>query len=297
MISVPEIAVALGGRRSGQNTYVCRCPAHADHSPSLALRDASDGRILAKCFAGCGQAAVIDALRARGLWSATREYIPAATTNLTPARSHQDKDARRSAYARSIWSESTDPRGTLAHRYLNVRNLALDDELCGRVFRFHPFCPFGKDWTGKTIHTPALIAAFRPFRDDDETAPPRAIHRIGLKPDGTKLAKLMLGPVTDCAVKLDPDYMVEESLGVCEGIETGIGVRASGWRPVWALGSAGAIAAITPIPGVETITIFVDNDASGVGLAAARACAERWSYAGCESIIHSRAAEGDFADG
>ena len=78
---------------------------------------------------------------------------------------------------------------------------------------------------------------------DDEARPPQAIHRIGLKPDGSKLGKKMLGQVGGCAVKLDADENVEEGLGVCEGFETALNIRATGWRPIWALGSAGAIRA------------------------------------------------------
>ena len=70
----------------------------------------------------------------------------------------------------------------------------------------------------------------------------------------------MLGPVAGCAIKLDADEIVEEGLGICEGIETGLPIRATGWRPMWALGSAGAIATFAPIPGIECLTIFADHD-------------------------------------
>jgi hypothetical protein len=46
---------------------MARCPAHEDGSPSLSLTE-RDGRVLVHCHAGCEQTAVIDALRARGLW-------------------------------------------------------------------------------------------------------------------------------------------------------------------------------------------------------------------------------------
>ena len=41
---------------------------HDDRTPSLAIRDIDDGRIVVRCHAGCGQAQVIAALRAQGLW-------------------------------------------------------------------------------------------------------------------------------------------------------------------------------------------------------------------------------------
>jgi putative DNA primase/helicase len=134
---------------------------------------------------------------------------------------------------RRLWRESGDPRGSLGEKYLRGRGLVeLDDDLAMRALRFHGRCPFGKDENGKAVFVPALLAAFRPIRNDDESTPPPAIHRIGLKPDGSKIAKLMLGPVAGTAIKLDADDMVEQGLGICEGVETGLAIRAAGWRPV-----------------------------------------------------------------
>ncbi len=47
--------------RSGQG-WSARCPAHADREPSLSIREAEDGRILAHCFAGCSVEAICAAL-------------------------------------------------------------------------------------------------------------------------------------------------------------------------------------------------------------------------------------------
>jgi len=64
----PErIARALGGARRSGADWMARCPAHEDRNPSLALSE-RNGKLLAHCFAGCEQSAVIEALRARGLW-------------------------------------------------------------------------------------------------------------------------------------------------------------------------------------------------------------------------------------
>ena len=99
---------------------------------------------------------------------------------------------------------------------------------------------------------------------------------------------MMLGPVGGCAVKLDADDMVEQGLGVCEGIETGLRVCIRlHWRPVWCLGSAGAIGKFAPLPGIEALTIFADNDASATGQDAAKQCAQVWRAAGCEVTIRT----------
>jgi hypothetical protein len=45
------------------------CPAHNDAHPSLSVDVAEDGRVLVHCHAGCSQEDVVEALRARGLWT------------------------------------------------------------------------------------------------------------------------------------------------------------------------------------------------------------------------------------
>lgn len=70
-ISAEHIADSLGEKRKSSNGFSCLCPAHNDKSPSLHVSD-SNGRILVKCFAGCTQQAVIDALETRNLWNASK---------------------------------------------------------------------------------------------------------------------------------------------------------------------------------------------------------------------------------
>jgi len=282
-----EIARALGGATRNGRGWLARCCCHKDKTPSLSLCD-GDSKLLLKCFAGCDARDILAELRRRGwLDDIRRNFRPVRKAPPSPVPKHSETGNGRSDFAGAIWREAADPRGTLAEKYLDGRGLALDHNLCGRVLRFHPRCPFGWDEAGRTIYVPALIAAFRPLRDDDETVPPRAIHRIGLDQDGHKVGKMMLGPVAGCAVKLDSDEDVEIGLGVAEGIETGIAIRMTGWRPVWALGSAGAIRMLEPIPGIETLTIFADHDRSGVGTAAANECARAWQAAGHEVLIRT----------
>ena len=62
------IARALGKARRSGNEWMACCPVHDDQTPSLSLADRPGGGVLVHCQAGCKQADVIDALRARGLW-------------------------------------------------------------------------------------------------------------------------------------------------------------------------------------------------------------------------------------
>ncbi len=62
-----EIARRLRGRKQPSG-WVAKCPSHDDRNPSLSLKDTNNGRVLVHCHAGCEQRAVVDALKARGLW-------------------------------------------------------------------------------------------------------------------------------------------------------------------------------------------------------------------------------------
>lgn len=44
------------------NSWTARCPAHADRSPSLAVRQSEDGRVLLHCFGGCETESVLSAV-------------------------------------------------------------------------------------------------------------------------------------------------------------------------------------------------------------------------------------------
>jgi 2C-methyl-D-erythritol 2,4-cyclodiphosphate synthase len=47
----------------GRNgAYTACCPAHSDKSPSLAIRELDDGRILLKCFADCSVQDIMGAI-------------------------------------------------------------------------------------------------------------------------------------------------------------------------------------------------------------------------------------------
>src|SRR5215210_41541 len=60
------LTVAGGPDRKGE--YRAFCPAHDDNKiPNLRIREAEDGRVLVRCFAGCGQDKVLSALNEKGI--------------------------------------------------------------------------------------------------------------------------------------------------------------------------------------------------------------------------------------
>ena len=51
-----------GVKETGHGKYLSRCPSHDDRSPSLAIKEEGDGRILLHCFAGCETENVLAAI-------------------------------------------------------------------------------------------------------------------------------------------------------------------------------------------------------------------------------------------
>jgi hypothetical protein len=184
-------------------------------------------------------------------------------------------DAANTARALALWEKGSPIDGTLAETYLRRRGLELPED--DHALRFYSPCPFGTDTY------PCLIALFRDIITDE----PKAVHRIALAPGGILIAKRMLGRVGGCAVKLDADADVEHGLAVGEGIETMLAARMRGFRPAWALGSAGTLKNFPVLNGIGALTIVVDHDLPDrngrqAGQEAARECSERWTAAGCE---------------
>jgi len=70
-----------------------------------------------------------------------------------------------------------------------------------------------------------------------------------------------------------------------------------GFAPAWCVGSAGAIRVFPVLPGIECLTILVDNDKNGKGPDAAAECSARWTAAGREvARIIPRVQGRDMAD-
>lgn len=173
--------------------------------------------------------------------------------------------------ARRIWIDAVPAAGTPVETYLASRGLTLTADA---PFRFHPACRREKE------KLPAMVT----LMSDPITAEPCGVHRTYLRPDGGgKIehgkAKMMLGRAG--VIRLVPDDEVTLGLGIAEGIETALAItQLAGWSPIWACGSAGAIAKFPILAGVESLTIFCDLDDQGAGIKAAEACADRWREAG-----------------
>ena len=61
-MSVDTLLQRLTKVKGGRGHWTACCPAHEDRSPSLAVTETDDGRILLKCFGGCSVQAIVGAI-------------------------------------------------------------------------------------------------------------------------------------------------------------------------------------------------------------------------------------------
>lgn len=87
------ILTRLEGVRKQGKGFTAKCPAHHDKTASLAITEATDGRVLMHCFAGCPAAAVLGAV---GLKLADC-YPRRATADMTPQARSEARLAARHA--------------------------------------------------------------------------------------------------------------------------------------------------------------------------------------------------------
>lgn len=189
------------------------------------------------------------------------------------------ESAERTETALAFWNASGEPRGTLGAAYLASRGLDLPDDLAGEVLR----------WNKRAN---ALAALFR----NVHTGEPQAVTRIYIDASGRKLGRRFLGPVGGAAAMLDRFEDVAYGLFVGEGVETCMAGRQLGFRPAWALGSAGAIERLPLFGGIDALTVFAETDDSGANARAIAAVGRRWRDAGREVYVVTPEIGGDMND-
>ncbi|MCV0387404.1 MAG: toprim domain-containing protein [Nitrobacter sp.] len=280
-VALQQLAASLGGDVVGSR-ILCPGPGHSPRDRSLSItpsNTAPDGFIV-HSFANDDWRPCRDHVMAR----LGRPLEESAAPARAPVRDH-------GSAAVALWNAARDPHGTLAERYLASRRLDLGNDVANRVVRFAPECPWRND-AGTFDRRPVMLTAFRTIVGDRLVA----VHRTLLSDDGRKLDRRMLGPVAGAAIKVDADENVEQGLAIAEGFETALAGRMLGFRPVWALGSAGAIAAFPVLPGIDALTILAETDDTGANARAAKECGRRWRAAGREIFIATPRVVGDLND-
>jgi putative DNA primase/helicase len=260
----------------GQKGLWSRCPFHQERTPSFSVWPDHY-----HCF-GCNQhgdhIAWLEHYERLDFLAAVDRLCELAgeprlqTETVTEHRPEDDAASRANnqRQALRLWDEAFDPTGTLVDVYLASRRLVLTDDVANRVVRFHPSCPFGQG------RHPCMVTLFRDIRTDEL----RAIQRTALQPDGSKISRLTLGPCRGAAIKISPDDDVTMGLTIGEGFETCLAASQLGFRPVWALGSAGAIKEFPVLSGIEALSILAETGPASAD--ATTECRIRWNEAGQE---------------
>jgi Toprim domain len=184
-----------------------------------------------------------------------RSYAEPPRTQ-SPHNEPSEQDKRRSAL--ELFKEAQPFGGTMAASYLRETRRIDLDVLPGldHILRFHPCCPFKPKQ-----FRPCLLALWR----DIVTDKARAILRIAIADDLTKLGMLSLGSTTGAAMKISPDSEVTQGLCIAEGLETALSAmmiehRGAWLWPMWALGGTSGLLSFPVLPGIECLTIVVDRD-------------------------------------
>lgn len=290
------------GRRVKQR-WDCPLAAHS-HQGNLTI-DTERGTWC--CWGGCGRGDVLDVHMRRtglgfreaaielGAWiedGVDRSAPPPRRTDEDRARMLAEEVAERARKARSaaaIWSATLpiEP-GTPAHAYLLGRGCVIP--------------PVDGDlrWLPRLVRDgfdgPALVGRASAATDASRGI---GLHLTWLERDGERWRRgerRYLAGKAGAVVRLWPDEAVETGLAIAEGVETTL-AAAHAFRPAWACMDAMNLASFPVLDGVEALTVFGDNDASGVGQRAADEVAQRWAQAGrnVRLVLAQRVGE-DIAD-
>lgn len=164
-----------------------------------------------------------------------------------------------------------------------------------------------KDYlAGRGLETPdALMSGRFPYWDDgpqpvncmvakvEDQKGPISLHVTYFRDAGK--ARKMMPPTRPASAAFVRLYPLAPTLGISEGIETGIAAAMLHRLPVWPCLNAGSLERFTPPEGVRRIVIFGDTDESYTGQAAAYSAAKRLRLAGY-SVDVRLPESGDWAD-
>jgi N6-adenosine-specific RNA methylase IME4 len=279
-----------------------RCPFHADRTPSLSIY--ANGFYCHACHArgdhldwlmGEAKNDAGDIVQRRDGKARTAEEAMdklrawrGRTYSAATAAAQDSKRAQENlAEAQALWDEAGVLIGGPGEAYFADTRLIHVGRLWAEhngVLRYHP-APFPNE--KDVARFPGILGRFEDCFSDAFAG----LQRIALQrtADGkiAKVTRKMLGSWPRArAIKLWP--LSGDVLYIAEGIETALAAatrkkfRGQLIKPVWALGSKGAIARFPVIPGVRRLVILVDHDEGDAGHDAAIECARYWQLTGVE---------------
>lgn len=225
--------------RFGRGDYHCR---HCGPGASLKLAQAvlglKFGDLLDRIERNIGTSAAVGAAHAQG-----------------PSPERMKRLCQR------IWHEAMPiVVGDEVDRYL--RNRGLQQTTYPRSLRFHPALGFYEKQTGqqrarKIAEYPAMLACVQ-GPDGHAVTLHRTYLNEGRKALGDQSKKVLSSGINGAAVRLDE---LTHELAITEGIETGLAVRLSTTKPVWAGLNCGNLEKLWIPDSVERVCIYADNDA------------------------------------
>src|SRR4051794_35441612 len=174
------IADVLGGEvNSGRALAPGPGHSHRDRSLSVWLDPGAPHGIRVHSFANDDWRVCLDYVLSKLKFSchAMHNGLGHSSRRAAAQTAHGSIESGRAYFARTIWKEAVDPRGTLVEQYLVSRQLTLTDEIAYHVIRFHPRCPW-TDERGNRIAVPAMVCAMTDICTNEF----RAIHRRRLTP-------------------------------------------------------------------------------------------------------------------
>lgn len=159
-----------------------------------------------------------------------------------------------------------------------LRNRGLQQATYPRSMRFHPALGYyekqpGQQRSKKIAEYPAMLACVQ-GPDGHAVTLHRTYLKDGRKALGDQSKKVLSSGINGAAVRLDE---ATDELAVTEGIETGLAIRLSTGKPVWAALNCGNMERLWVPDHVERLCIYADNDANGefAGQASAYLFAQR----------------------
>jgi hypothetical protein len=302
-VDIRAIARALGGEIAGR-CILAPGPGHSAKDRSLSVRldpTAPDG-FLVHSFGGDD-------------WRACREHVRAClrkgyglgpgeqpTPRPRLARGEED-EARRTAFVHeqiaAIVRQLVPLRGTAGEQFLHKKR-GIDTDLIADVLErtdaigWHPQVYYNEP--GHPLHGRRLGCVVGVMTDPNTGKPTGAISRTFLDDNGHKVCKAKSWGSPLGVVRLSRDEDVLQGLHIAEGFETAVAAMAFGFRPIWSAGSDTIMSRLPTLAGIETLTIFADNDENRAGECAAHVVEARWRAARREVRIIIRDKPGDFND-
>lgn len=288
MTGLAGLGIQLRSTQPGEHR--CRCPRCREtknrrHDAALAVRLATDGSAVWTCFR-CAWSGAVGADRHHERRPQARAAAPGP-----------DRKGALEAALRLWRSASPIAEDCPVGRYLLGRGCPLPPD--GADLRWLPAYRHPSGWCG-----PAMLGLIT----DVLTGEPMSLHFTWIRGDGGGKAPIerprLMAKGLPCrgVVRLTDDASLTLGLAAGEGVETCLAASLAFGASVWACLSAGTLAWLPVLDGIESLTVIADADGPDThgrraGEAAAIEVGRRWREAGAEVRVWLPDGEGiDFAD-